>query len=148
MIQIKQFPNWFQKDATSEGRIVTYNSFAKAKFFLLDRQISPYGRMEFGPSSGAYVVDGDKSSAVTHGFSMDGIIPNQVDLRTNANNLYDNKFGLILTSLPPEIDGDDIIFDLPERGRTPVGDPATKVVISPLSAKELKAARTAYGLED
>ena len=138
MIDLETLPKWVQENVTAEEGSVEFNGLAKVKFFLLDKQVTPYGTFEFPDGViDSLLVAGD-DSMVVYGFLLQpSSKPNRFMVTTNSNIEYDVKYltsGLILK---PEIDGDDITLTMADGKTTPGGDLITKIVISPLSTDEL-----------
>ena len=146
MANLETLPNWVQDNASVEDGTVEFSSFAKAKFFLLDKQVTPYGPIEFPEEvKDSLMVSGD-DSMVVNGFSLeDTSEPNRLRVRTNSNVDYDVRYLTNAVILQPEIDGDDITLTMADEKTTPGGDPITKMVISPLSEDELKVVMGSYG---
>ena len=146
MIDLETLPTWVQENATAERGSTRFNSFAKVKFFLLDKQITPYANIQLPDSLKDHAFISEDDSMVVDGFSLQRTSePNRLRVVTNSNVDYDVKYFTDSLILQPEIDGDDITLTMADESTTPGGDPITKIVISSLSEDELKVVMDSYG---
>lgn len=146
MIDFETLPKWVQENGIAESGSARFDSYAKVKFFLLDKQITPYANTKFPDELKDRVFISEDDSMVVDGFSVESTSePNRLRVVTNSNVDYDVKYFTNSLILQPEIDGDDITLTMADESTTPGGDPITKMVISPLSEDELKVVMGSYG---
>jgi hypothetical protein len=139
MLDLQTLPTWVQENAKVEEGYLRFNTFAKVKFFLLDKQVTPYGSIEFPDEMKDRMIVPEDDAMVINGFMVTDLSnPKHFRLRTNSNDEYDVRYLTDAAVMESEVDGDDITLTMVGEGTTPIGDPATKMVVSPLSTEELR----------
>lgn len=145
MLDLQTLPKWVQDNATIEEGYLRFKTYAKVKFFLLDKQVTPYGSIEFPDEMKDKMIVPEDDAMVINGFLVTDLPnPKHFRLLTNSNFEYDVRYLTDAAVTESEVDGDDITLTMVEEGTTPLGDPATKMVMSPLSPDELKVVMSSF----